>query len=261
VNGHQPRRRFGQNFLHDPGVVERIVRAMAPGADQHWVEIGPGLGALTARLAPACARLDAIEIDRDLVAMLRQRFAGDSGVCIRAGDALATDFLALADGGRLRGAGNLPYNISSALLFHLLAQREAFVDLHLMLQREVAQRLAAGPGSRRYGRLSVSAQLHCEVESLFDVAPSAFRPQPRVHSSLVRLTLKPRPDWSTPDQRQFDTVVRAAFGQRRKTLRNALSGLLGEQQIEATGIDPAARAETLSVADYMALARSLEQRP
>ena len=261
MNEHRPRRRFGQNFLHDPGVVERIVRVMAPAADQHWVEIGPGLGALTAPLASACGRLDAIEIDRDLAAMLRQRFVGHSGVRIREGDALATDFFALAARGPLRGAGNLPYNISSALLFHLLAQGAVFIDLHLMLQREVAQRLAAGPGSRRYGRLSVSAQLHCEVESLFDVAPSAFQPQPRVHSSLVRLTVKPQPAWSAPDQQRFDTVVRAAFGQRRKTLRNALRGLLRERQIEAAGIDPAARAETLSVADYMALAGALDRFP
>ena len=259
MSEHRARRRFGQNFLHEPAVVDRIVHAMAPTADQHWVEIGPGMGALTARLAPCCARLDAIEIDRDLVAMLRERFGGRTGVCIREADALATDFLAIADGGRLRAAGNLPYNISTPLLFHLLAHRAAFSDLHLMLQREVAQRLAAGPGSRRYGRLSVAAQLHCRVESMFGVAPAAVPRQPRGHSSLVRLTVRAQPAWSPLEQQHFDAVVRAAFGQRRKTLRNALRGLLPEPTIESAGIDPAARAETLAVTDYVSLARALEE--
>ncbi len=254
--GHRARKRFGQNFLHDPGTIERIVRAVAPRPGQRIVEIGPGLGALTAPLVEAAGHIDVVEIDRDLVARLRRRFTPEQ-VTIHEGDALAFDFRALAgEGERLRIVGNLPYNISTPLLFHLMEQLDAIESIHCMLQREVVERMAARPGEKSYGRLGVMIQYHCRVTPLFRVGPGAFRPAPKVESAVARLTPHPHPPVEVADEALFATVVAQAFGQRRKTLRNALRKLLPAERIEAAGIDPGARPETLDLADFAALANA-----
>ncbi|MBS0389014.1 MAG: 16S rRNA (adenine(1518)-N(6)/adenine(1519)-N(6))-dimethyltransferase RsmA [Proteobacteria bacterium] len=249
------RKRFGQHFLHDPAVIERIVGAIAPRPADALVEIGPGRGALTDALLRQVDRLDVIEIDRDLAATLRQRYSDASVLRIHEGDALAFDFAALAQerGGGLRVVGNLPYNISTPLLFHLLDAGEALIDMHFMLQKEVVDRIVAVPGSRQYGRLGVMLAPRVRALKLLDIGPGAFQPPPRVWSALVRLEMRSdAPSWATLPQ--FGQVVTAAFGQRRKTLRNALAGLLGAAQISAAGIDPGARAETLAAVDFGRLA-------
>jgi 16S rRNA (adenine1518-N6/adenine1519-N6)-dimethyltransferase len=258
---HAPRRkRFGQHFLHDPRILARIVDALDPRPGDHLVEIGPGRGALTAHLlgCRGCT-LDAIEIDRDLTARLRECFPPAAYWVLHEADALEFDFPALARerGGRLRVVGNLPYNISTPLLFHLLAAAPALVDLTLMLQREVVARLAARPGGRDYGRLTVMLAPAAEVERLFDVGPGAFQPPPRVWSAVVRLRMRPVPLFAVSPQ--YAAVVAAAFAQRRKTLRNALSQLLTREQISACGIDPAARPETLTPEGFNTLALALDR--
>jgi len=258
--GHPPRRkRFGQHFLHDPAVIEHIVRAVDPRAGDHLVEIGPGRGALTGSLLGSGCTLDAIEIDRDLAARLRERFGASPCWVLHEGDALEFDFGALARerAGRLRIVGNLPYNISTPLLFRLLAQAAAIVDLTVMLQREVVARLAAAPGDDDYGRLTVMLAPLAEVQRLFDVGPGAFQPPPRVWSALVRLTMRPAPLF--PFSPHYAAVVAAAFAQRRKTLRNGLSQMLTREQISACGIDPGARPETLTPQQFNILAEALDR--
>jgi 16S rRNA (adenine1518-N6/adenine1519-N6)-dimethyltransferase len=257
---HRARKRFGQHFLHDPAVVRRIVAAIAPRLGDALVEIGPGTGILTAALLDELSPLHAVEIDRDLARGLAARFAG-RGLSLHLADALRFDFATLAPGpAALRVVGNLPYNISTPLLFHLLAMRDCIRDMHFMLQREVVTRLAAAPGSRDYGRLSVMVQLHCSVEPLFRVGPGAFRPAPRVESAVVRL----QPHRTLPlDPQQLPVlalIVTRAFGQRRKTLRNALQGTCTVAEMEAVGVDPSARPETLSVSAYAALAGAVAAR-
>ncbi|HEY5790777.1 MAG TPA: 16S rRNA (adenine(1518)-N(6)/adenine(1519)-N(6))-dimethyltransferase RsmA [Gammaproteobacteria bacterium] len=253
---HRPRKRFGQNFLRDAQVVARIVAAIAPRPGERLLEIGPGEGALTGPLLEASGELTALELDRDLVAALQRRFPQGSGLTLLEGDALAFDFRALAAGARLRLVGNLPYNISTPLLFHLFDQRDAVADMHFMLQKEVVDRLAAEPGSKAYGRLSVMAQYHCAVRPLFDVPPGAFRPPPKVDSTVVRLRPHPAPPVAV-DPVRLRAVVTAAFAQRRKTLRNTLRGLLEAPALEAAGIDPGRRAETLTLAEFAHLAERL----
>jgi 16S rRNA (adenine1518-N6/adenine1519-N6)-dimethyltransferase len=254
------RRRFGQHFLHDPRVLERIVQALDAHAGDHLVEIGPGRGALTARLLaiPGCT-LDAIEIDRDLAARLRGSFTGSPRHALHSADALGFDFGALARerGARLRIVGNLPYNISTPLLFHLLEHADAIIDMTLMLQREVAARLAAAPGNSDYGRLTVMLAPRVEVRRLFDVGPGAFQPPPRVWSAVVRLTVRTQPLFAVSPS--YAAVVAAAFAQRRKTLRNALSQMLSAEQIRSCGIDPGARAGTLAPPAFNTLAEALER--
>jgi 16S rRNA (adenine1518-N6/adenine1519-N6)-dimethyltransferase len=254
------RKRFGQHFLHDPAVIARIVQAVAPRAGDHLVEIGPGRGALTARLLECrdCT-LDAIEIDRDLSAQLRAQFAPAPHWVLHQGDALEFDFTALARarGGPLRIAGNLPYNISTPLLFRLLAQSTAIVDLHLMLQREVVARMAAQPGTREYGRLTVMLAPYARIEQLFEVGPGAFQPPPRVWSAVARLSMRAQPLFTV--SRHYAGVVAAAFAQRRKTLRNALSQLLSRDEISACGVDPGARPETLTPLSFNTLAQALDR--
>jgi len=260
--GHPPRRkRFGQHFLHDPAVIEHIVRAVDPRAGDHLVEIGPGRGALTGSLLGSGCTLDAIEIDRDLAARLRERFGASPCWALHEGDALEFDFGALARerAGRLRIVGNLPYNISTPLLFRLLAQAAAIGDLTVMLQREVVARLAAAPGDDDYGRLTVMLAPLAEVQRLFDVGPGAFQPPPRVWSALVRLTMRPAPLF--PFSPHYAAVVAAAFAQRRKTLRNGLSQMLTREQISACGIDPGARPETLPPQAFNTLAQALDRTP
>ena len=255
--GVPPRRkRFGQHFLHDPGIIARIVRALEAHPGDRLVEIGPGRGALTAQLlALPGITLDAIEIDRDLAELLRTRFTGAPHLTLHGGDALEFDFSALARerGGPLRVLGNLPYNISTPLLFHLLQHADAIIDLTLMLQREVAARLAAAPGDRDYGRLGVMLAPRVQVQRLFEVGPGAFQPPPKVWSAVVRLTVRQPPFPLSPD---YARIVAAAFAQRRKTLRNALSQILTAEQIRACGVDPGARPETLAPAAFNTLAEA-----
>lgn len=261
MKGHdalpRARKRFGQNFLQDMSVIDRIIAAIDPRPGQRLVEIGPGRGALTIPLLRALGRLDVVEFDRDLVAWLGREMARHGELVVHQADALAFDFRALAAGTPLRVAGNLPYNISTPLLFHLFAQADAIVDMHFMLQKEVVDRLAADPGSRTYGRLSVMAQYHCRVVPLFDVPPHAFRPAPKVDSSVVRLVPHAAPPVQVDDYTALQKVVTTAFMQRRKTLRNGLRELLDAAQIRAAGIDPTLRAERLSLADFAALANRL----
>ena len=253
---HKARKRFGQNFLHDRHVIDRIVRAIHPKAGERLVEIGPGLGALTQPLLQAAGKLDVVELDRDLIPKLEQLCAGQGELVIHSADALKFDFCALAAGGKLRLAGNLPYNISTPLIFHLLDQAQCIDDMHFMLQKEVVERLAAKPDTSDYGRLSVMVQYRCKVEKLFLVPPGAFTPAPKVDSAIVRLEPHAVPPVDV-DAAALEKLVAQAFSQRRKTLRNTLKGLLDAETIEAAGIDPQRRAETLSLEEFAALARRL----
>ena len=254
---HIPRKRFGQNFLEDRGVVERIVEVIRPRSGERMVEIGPGLGALTTPLLQALGRLDVVEIDRDIVRSLRSRFSPEI-LSVHEGDALKTDFGAL--GPDLRVVGNLPYNISTPILFRLSAFVAAIRDCHFMLQREVVQRMGAQPATAEYGRLSVMLQYRWQIEALFDVAPTAFNPPPKVWSSIVRMTPYSSLPVAARDERRLAEVVTAAFGQRRKTLRNALAPLVSAQELVALGIDPGARGETLGVAAFVGIANYLVDR-
>jgi 16S rRNA (adenine1518-N6/adenine1519-N6)-dimethyltransferase len=250
------RKRFGQHFLHDQGVVERIVEALAPHAEDALVEIGPGRGALTDRLAQGpFGTLDLIELDRDLAALQRERQRGAAQVTLHEQDALKFDFAALsgARGRPLRVVGNLPYNVSTPLLFHLLGARAAIADLHVMLQKEVVDRIVAAPDTGDYGRLTVMLAPWIVAQRLFDVGPGAFRPPPRVWSSVVRLDVRQEPAFAV--DARFGRVVLAAFTQRRKTLRNALRTLMTAEAIAACGIDPAQRPETLTPEQFAQLAR------
>ena len=257
---HVPRKRFGQHFLHDPGVIRRIVSSIDPKPSDRMVEIGPGLGAITVPLLANLSSLDAVEIDRDAIRHLRELPEAQGRLHIHEADVLDFEFGSLCSGGeRLRIVGNLPYNISTPLLFRLIDQREHIADLHVMLQKEVVQRMAAAPNTEHYGRLSVMLAPWLKVEPLFDIGPGAFRPPPRVVSTFARLTPHQRSPISTEHPRQFAAVVAAAFSQRRKTLRNALKPLLAQAQIQEAGIDPGARAETVSPAQYASLAALLAQ--
>ncbi len=245
-SAQRARKRFGQHFLHDPAVIDRIARAIDPHPGDRILEIGPGRGALTRRLlASDLGSLDAVEIDRDLSALLRRQLAGEPRFVLHEADALDADLQALANerGGRLRLVGNLPYNLSTPLLFHFLESRAALLDLHVMLQREVVARMAARPGTADYGRLTVMLAPWVTAERLFDIGPGAFQPPPRVWSSVVRLTVRPEPAFAV--SQGFPEVVAAAFAHRRKTLRNALQGVVTAEDIEACGLDPGARPETL----------------
>jgi 16S rRNA (adenine1518-N6/adenine1519-N6)-dimethyltransferase len=255
---HRARKRFGQNFLVDDTYISRILDAVRPAAGQCIIEIGPGQAALTRPLAASGARLHLLEIDRDLAAVLRERFAASANVSVHEGDALETDFAALTGARRFRLVGNLPYNISTPLLFHVLRWSGLIEDMHFMLQKEVVDRIAAEPGGKSWGRLSVMVRYHCAVTRLFDVPPEAFRPSPRVTSSVVRLVPHDAPPVRIPDPVQFERLVATAFAQRRKTLRNSLRGVIDAAGIEASGIDPGARPETLSLAQFAALARTLD---
>jgi 16S rRNA (adenine1518-N6/adenine1519-N6)-dimethyltransferase len=259
---HRARRRYSQNFLHDPGTIGRIIDAIAPRPDDHIVEVGPGRGALTAPLLARCEHLTAVEIDRDLAQMLGRRFEAERLTLICA-DALKIDWGALARqaGGRLRIVGNLPYHISTPLLFTWLPIASQVADQHLMLQKEVVDRIVAPPGGRDYGRLSVMLQFRYRVERLFNVAAGAFFPAPKVQSSVIRLAPRAPEELALADTGAFARVVTAAFGQRRKTLRNALASVLNEAAVRRAGVDPGARAETLDIMAFARLALELVQGP
>ena len=258
---HRPRKRFGQNFLHDPVVIGRIVTAIHPTSGERLVEIGPGQGAITLPLLEAAGSLTVIELDRDLVGPLQTLCAAAGELTIHNADALRFDFCTLSGGEQLRVIGNLPYNISTPLLFHLLDQHQCIRDMHFMLQKEVVERMAASPGSGQYGRLSVMLQYRCRVTPLFTIGAGAFNPPPRVESAFVRLEPYEQPLAEVHDAGVFARLVSQAFSQRRKTLRNALRELLDVTEIEAAGINPAARAETLGVEDFAALANRVVGKP
>jgi len=256
-HAHVPRKRFGQHFLHDQGILRRIVEAIAPKPDDRIVEIGPGEGALTLPLLRAAGHMTAIELDRDLIESLATRTRDIGALNLISADVLTVDFGALAGDTALRIVGNLPYNISTPILFHCLDYAGSIRDMHFMLQKEVVDRMAAPPGSKTYGRLSVMLQLRCTVEPLFKVPPGAFRPPPKVDSAVVRLTPRPPAERPDVDGALVARVVKAAFGQRRKTLANALHGVASAQQIESSGIEPRVRAEQLAPAAFVALARTI----
>ena len=252
---NQPRKRFGQNFLHDPGTIRRILDAVRPRPGERLVEIGPGQGAITRGLLEQAGALDAIELDRDLIEPLRERLGSHGDLRLHSADALRFDLCALAAApASLRVVGNLPYNLSTPLLFRFLEQADCILDLHLMLQREVVERIAADPGSKIYGRLSVMVQTWCEAECLFRIGPGAFTPAPKVESAFLRL--RPRRPLVNPPRDPADhaRLVAAAFSQRRKTLRNSLAGLVDAAGFAVAGIDPVLRAENLDVASFIRLA-------
>lgn len=259
---HTPRKRFGQNFLHDHNIIYHIISSIQPKPDEHWVEIGPGLGALTEPLVKLGLHLDVVELDRDLVVLLKDKFSQHNRLQIHSADALKFDFSALAkDNEKLRIIGNLPYNISTPLMFHLLDNASYIEDMHFMLQKEVVDRICAAPGSKKYGRLSVMMQYYCATELLFEVPPESFDPAPKVMSAIVRLVPHQQPPVKVNDIGKLNRVVTEAFSQRRKTLRNSLKKLIGEDVITALNIDPTLRAEALSLNDFAKLSNQLQEYP
>lgn len=249
---HRARKRFGQNFLHDQNVIQRIVHQIQPREGQHLVEIGPGKGALTEEVLHHIAHMDVVELDRDLIPILQDQLG--ERISIHNQDAMKFDFCSLTEGDeKLRVIGNLPYNISTPLIFHLLGLRHCIHDMHFMLQKEVVERMVAGPGSKTYGRLSIMVQYFCQVEKLFIVPPGAFTPAPKVDSAIVRLLPYAQPPHEVESVETLSKLVAQAFSQRRKTLRNTLKGWLDEEQIISAGVDPKLRPEQLSLQDFVAL--------
>lgn len=260
LQGHTARKRFGQNFLRDDNIIRAIVRGFAPQPGQTVVEIGPGLGALTQLLLAELGELHVVELDRDLAARLPQTLAGKGTLHIHQADALDFDFAQLAPAnGLLRVIGNLPYNISTPLIFHLLAHAHCISDMHFMLQKEVVDRLAAEPGTADYGRLSVMAQYRCQVDWLLAVPPESFVPAPKVQSAVVRLTPYQQSPYDCRNEALLRQVVSTAFNQRRKTLRNCLKGMASEDDFAAAGIDSGLRAEALDVASFIKLTNQLDR--
>ena len=255
---HKARKRFGQNFLTDPMVIQRIVHAIAPRPDELFIEIGPGKAALTSQLIATGMELHLLEIDRDLADRLAERFRIHPEVHVHVGDALKMDFAAISDQRPFRLVGNLPYNISTPLLFHVLKWSELIVDMHFMLQSEVVNRMAASPGTKAWGRLSIMCQYHCEIVPLFMVQPESFTPAPKVQSGIVRLIPHREPPVQIASKEAFDHLVIQAFSQRRKTLRNSLRGLLDVSLIASAGIDPGLRAEALGLEQFAALSNLME---
>ena len=251
---HIPRKRFGQHFLTDRAVIADLVTAIRPQAHDAMVEIGPGLGALTAPLCAVLPHLHVIEIDRDIVDRL-QRAYPPARLTVHTGDVLDFDFSALP--AKLRVVGNLPYNISTPFLFHLAGYAGRICDMHFMLQKEVVERMVARPGGADYGRLSVTLQYHFDMELLFEVGPEAFSPPPKVDSAVVRMLPRPPAHLAATSPLGLEQVVRRAFSQRRKTLRNSLAGLLLAEDYAALGIDPALRAQNLAVSQFVAISNYL----
>ncbi|WP_035058852.1 16S rRNA (adenine(1518)-N(6)/adenine(1519)-N(6))-dimethyltransferase RsmA [Andreprevotia chitinilytica] len=260
MSSHIPRKRFGQNFLQDQGVIHAIVSEINPQPGDVLVEIGPGLAALTEPLMKRAGKLHVVEIDRDIVAHLSGKFSPEQ-LIIHHQDALKFDFGTLANeigkDGIIRLAGNLPYNISTPLLFHLASFGAAISDMHFMLQKEVVDRMVADPGTTDYGRLSVMLQVRFNMERVLDVPPEAFYPPPKVDSAVVRMVPWPTPPWPVTDLVRMEKLVLTAFGQRRKTLRNNVKGILTDAELEQLGIDPGCRPENVTVAQYVVLANFL----
>lgn len=260
--GHQARKRFGQNFLHDPAVIERIVKAIAPKPGEHLVEIGPGLGALTEPVAERCGHLTVVELDRDLAQRLREHPTLADKLTIYQTDAMKFDFSQLmpADG-KLKVFGNLPYNISTPLLFHLFEFADCIENMHFMLQKEVVERMTAGHGSKTFGRLSVMTQFFCQAIPVVEVGPGAFKPAPKVDSAVVRLIPRPVAERADVPVAVLNRVCLEAFNQRRKTLRNCFSNFATASDIEALAINPGLRPEQLPVSEFIRVAQWLAQRP
>lgn len=250
---HKARKRFGQNFLHDPYIIDRIIDAIGAHGDQTLVEIGPGKGALTEHLVQQCQHLHVIEIDRDLTALLQKKFKDQAGLHIYNQDALRTDFCDIDPQHKIRLIGNLPYNISTPLIFHILENIHCIEDMHFMLQKEVVERMAAAAGSKAYGRLSIMTQYYCDVTPLFDVPPESFQPAPKVESSIVQLVPAQNQRVEVQQFKVFSQIVNQAFSMRRKTLRNALKNWLDAEEISACDIDPGQRPETLDMEAYARL--------
>jgi len=257
MSEHRARKRFGQHFLHDPRVIQRIIGDINPRPGEHLVEIGPGLGALTLPLLQAHGELDAIEIDRDVIERLRERCQGAGKLRIHSIDALKFR-LSEIGAGPFRVVGNLPYNISTPLMFHLFAQKHRIVDMHFMLQKEVVDRLVAEPGGSDYGRLGIMTALYCHAEHRFDVPPGAFQPRPRVQSSIVRLIPRQQPLCPPAAEAALADIVRLAFSKRRKTLRNGLKGHVSPETMTSVGVDPASRPETLPPEAFARLAEAVQ---
>lgn len=259
-SGHRARKRFGQNFLIDHGIIREIVRAVHPQAEDHIVEIGPGKGAITELLADSCQHLRVIELDRDLAPWLKVKFEKHPDFQLFQADALAFDFSQLVPHDRgLRIVGNLPYNISTPLIFHLLSYSDAVTDMHFMLQKEVVKRMAAQAGDSAYGRLGIMVQYYCAVEALFEVPPSAFDPAPKVDSAIVRLTPHRQLPYPARNIRVLEKLVNLAFQQRRKTLRNSLKATLAPEVIDSLPVDAGVRAETLSLETFVTLSNLLDE--
>ena len=257
---HRARKRFGQNFLQDDTIIRGIVQAISPKPTDNLVEIGPGKGAITEHLLAACPTLDVVELDRDLIPILLASFISRyPNFTIHQQDALKFDFESLTEGGQkpLRIVGNLPYNISTPLIFHLLSFKDCVADMHFMLQKEVVERMAAEPNHKNYGRLGVMVQYYCQVEKLFDVPPESFDPRPKVDSAIVRLTPHKTLPWQAIDVDLLSRLVNAAFQQRRKTIRNALKQLVNADTMEALDIDTSVRPENLSIADFVSISNEL----
>jgi len=255
---HKARKRFGQNFLTDDHVIDRIVQSIGIQPDDRLVEIGPGQGALTREVLPLVKQLDVIELDRDLILGLELLKSSYPGLTIHNADAMRFDFNQLTDNTTpLRVIGNLPYNISTPLIFNLLAHASIIKDMHFMLQKEVVERMAATPGGGQSGRLTIMVQYRCKVEKLFIVPPESFDPQPKVESAIVRLTPFAELPFIARNEKNLASLVTQAFSQRRKTLRNCLKTLLDVEQIESVAIDPKRRPETLSVEEFVNLANLL----
>ncbi|NLJ92758.1 MAG: 16S rRNA (adenine(1518)-N(6)/adenine(1519)-N(6))-dimethyltransferase RsmA [Aeromonadales bacterium] len=259
--GHKARKRFGQNFLHDDYIIDQIVDAIYPSDDFTMVEIGPGLGALTTPVCDRIAQLHVVELDRDLAARLASHPFLQDKLVIHQADAMKFDFTDLIEPGKkLKIFGNLPYNISTQLMFHLFEFAPYVEDMHFMLQKEVVNRLAAGPGSKTYGRLSVMAQYYCQVVPVLEVGPEAFKPAPKVDSAVVKLLPYSTPPFPADDIHCLSRITADAFGKRRKTIRNSLSHLFSQEQLTELGLDHAARPEQLSLEQYVILANALAQR-
>lgn len=254
---HRPKKRFGQNFLVNQAIIEQIVYAINPKNSDHLVEIGPGFGAITLPLLPKVAKIDAIELDKDIIPLLEQKARDLGHLVVHQLDALNCNLQDLSSQRKsLRVIGNLPYNISTPLLFHLFNQQQYIIDMHFMMQKEVAERLAASPGNKQYGRLSVMAQYHCDIERVVSVPPTAFKPAPKVYSEFIRFTPQER-SLKARDLKNLDTVVRQAFSQRRKTLHNALKSLFTREQFAAVEIDCNKRPEQLTPENFVILSNLL----
>jgi len=257
---HKARKRFGQNFLHDSHIIGSIVRSINPQPTDHIIEIGPGQGALTAEIVSHCERLDAIELDRDLLTLLLASFSIYKGFHLHNQDALKTDYRSLHQGRPMRVVGNLPYNISTPLILALFEYSDLIQDMHFMLQSEVVDRLCASPNTKAWGRLGILAQYLCRVERILDVPPEAFDPPPKVQSAVVRLRPKPSAEIDRIQLGKLQKLVKQAFAQRRKTLRNNLKGWVSDAEMETVGIDPGSRAESISLQQWITLSDGIESQ-
>lgn len=257
---HTPRKRFGQHFLTDQNVINQIVYAIGPKPSDNLVEIGPGLGALTTQILPLSKQLNVVELDRDVILPLKLACVDLGELTIHQGDVLQFDFSTLVQPKKmLRIIGNLPYNISTPLIFHLLDYNADIQDMHFMLQKEVVDRLTAKPGTKDYGRLSIMLQYYCQADNLFEVPPSAFTPPPKVDSAIVRLTPHDNPPHKANNKKVLDDIVRMAFSQRRKTLRNSLKNSISSEELRALNIDPQARPETLTIEEFVRISNNLKE--